>query len=207
MIAATTILLALLPAAAQPIQVRKYSLGHEFSLSVGSMPVDPFEKGWSAGLSYTVHFSRLISWELVNASAAYLVGTSLRDNLIKNFGRRPEEFAAPRAMITTGLGIAPLYGKLAFLDGAVIHHALFLGVHGGVAFGARQTIADTLSDVRPALGLGLGYRIFISESVSMRIDVRDFLAFRRKFAASDPARFEQVLAVSIALAFSSKGDG
>jgi outer membrane beta-barrel protein len=206
MIGVTTILL-LIPAAVQPIQARKYSLGHELTLSVGSMPVDPFDKGWSVGLSYTVHFDPTWAWELVNASAAYLVATSLRENLIANFGRRPDDFAAPRAMLTTGLVVTPFYGKLAFLDDAVLHQAFFAGLHGGVVFGARQTVLDTVSDVRPALGLGLGYRIFVSEAVSIRLDVRDFVSYRRKFAENDPARFEQVLIVSIALAFSSRGDG
>ena len=192
--------------ASQPIQARKYRLGHELSLSVGSLPVDPFQKGWAAGLSYTIHFGHTFSWELINATAAYLVPTALRNNLIDNFGRRAEEFAGPRAMLTTGFVVAPFYGKLAFLDGAVVHHALYGGVHGGVVFGGRQTILDTISDVRPAIGLGIGYRIFISEAVSIRLDLRDFASYRRKFAENDPARFEQVLIVSLAIAFSSRGD-
>src|SRR5688572_25941600 len=135
----TLMLMAATPAT-PAIQKRKHSLGHEFTLSVGSMPVDPFEKGWTAGLSYTVHFSQPWSWELVNATAALLVPTALRDNLIGNFGRRPEEFAAPRAMLTTGIAVTPLYGKLAFLDGMIIHQALFAGVHAGVIFGSRPTV-------------------------------------------------------------------
>ena len=197
------VLVALL--ATQPIQARKYSLGHELTLSFGSMPIDPFEKGWSAGLSYTVHFGPVWSWEIFNATAAYLVPTALRDDLIEGFGREPDEFAAPRAMITTGVVAAPLYGKVAFLDDTVLHHAFFVGLHAGVVFGSRQTIVDTLTDVRPSAGLGVGYRLFLSESVSMRIDVRDFVSFRRAFAANDPARFEQVLIVTVALALSSGG--
>lgn len=207
----TALALALIPIG-QPdgsersvVQARKFSLGHELSLSIGSMPLDPFEKGWSAGLSYTMHFGGTFSWELLNAAAALLVPTALRNNLVDRFGRRPDEFSAPRAMVTTGFVVAPLYGKMALLDGLVIHQALFLGVHAGAMFGNRPTVLGMLEDVRPSAGLGVGYRMFFNEWFSMRLDVRDFLSFRRKLG-DEPQRFEQVLTISVALAFSSKGD-
>lgn len=181
------------------IQERKYQLFHEFKASVGAMPLDAFQKGWTFSLSYTYHLNDFVSWEVAQVTGALLTSTNLRDSLIDQFAVSPEDFAAPRFMLTTGLEVAPLYGKQAFMNGRILHHALLGGVFGGLVFGDRGSFGDTLSDLRPAVGLGLGYRLHTTELLSVRFDVRDFLTFRRPVVDNESFEVENVLLMTLSI--------
>lgn len=178
------------------IQRPKFLMAHELGLSLGSMPLDAFQKGWSLGLSYSIHFTEYFSWEVLDARIAALVSTNLRDSLIDTFAIPPEDFNAPRLMVTTGLQLAPIYGKQVFLNDTVVHQSVYLGAHAGVIFGDRETFGDTLSDLRPAIGLGIGYRVFLSKSFSVRFDFRDFLSFRRAIKSNETADIDNVMLIS-----------
>jgi outer membrane beta-barrel protein len=175
------------------IQRPKFRMAHELSLSVGALPLDAFQKGWSLGLAYTIHFDNYISWEVVHVLGAALTSTDLRDELIDTFAIPPSDFNAPRFMATTGVEIAPIYGKQVFLNDTVVHQALFIGMHGGVIFGDRETISETLQDLRPSLGLGIGYRAFLTKELSTRVDARFFLSWKRALDEGDVADLERVL--------------
>ncbi len=174
------------------IQRRKYQMAHELRLSIGTMPVDPFQKGWSASLAYTVHFDYL-AWEVFQITGALLTSTGLKKGLESTFAIPPDDFAAPRFVATTGIEVTPFYGKQALFNGAILHQSLLIGLYAGAIFGARQTIADTLTDVRPAIGLGIGWRFFLNEVLSIRLDVRNFVDFRRAVRANEKFDVEDVL--------------
>ena len=189
------------------IQRRKYQMAHELRLSLGALPVDPFEKGWSASLAYTVHFE-YVSWEIFQVTGALLTSTDLKNELIDTFAIPPDNFAGPRFAVTTGLEVAPFYGKQAAFNDGIVHQALLIGIYGGVIFGDRDSITETLSDVRPALGLGLGWRFFVDETVSLRIDVRDFVDFRRPILANERFDVENTLLATLSLSFNfGRDDG
>jgi outer membrane beta-barrel protein len=183
------------------IQKLKFQMAHEFSFAFGIMPLDAFQKSLTGSFSYTLHFDNHFAWEVFNATAAYLTSTNLRDELINTFAIPAEDFAAPRFMATTGVELTPIYGKLVFLNDSVVHQAVFLGLHGGVIFGARQDIPHTLQDFRPAGGVGIGYRIFFNKTVSFRIDVRDFISFKRAIRANERVETDDVLWISGGFSF------
>ena len=171
-------------------------MAHELRLSLGSMPVDPFQKGWSASLAYTVHFD-YFAWEVLQISAAYLTSTDLRNRLIDTFAIPPEDFAAPRFVAMTGLEVTPFYGKQALFNDSIMHQSFLVGLYGGVVFGAREDIVKTLEDFRPALGLGVGWRIYGTKAISVRVDVRDLIAFRRAIRQNERFDAENVLMVTL----------
>lgn len=187
----------------QAVQERKYGSTAELRLALGSMPLDPFQKGWTAGLSYTHHLDPLWAWEVLQVTGALLTPTSLRDQLVDTFARRPEEFAAPRFMITTGVEASPFYGKQVLFNQSTLHGTVLLGAYGGAIFGDRPTLGETLEDARPALGGGLGFRVYSGDLVSFRFDSRVFAAFRRAIRADESAEVETVglftLSVSLGL--------
>lgn len=187
------------------IQRRKYQMAHELRLSVGTMPVDPFQKGWSGSLSYAVHFGD-IAWEVFQVTGAYLTSTDLRDDLIDTFAIPPEDFAAPRFMATTGLEVTPFYGKQAVFNDAVVHQSFLVGLYGGVVFGDRETLGKTFADVRPVAGLGLGWRIFATKTTSVRLDARDFVSFRRAIRQNEKFDVENVLLVTLSISFNMGRD-
>ncbi len=191
----------------QAIQRRKYDMNHEIRLAVGSLPLDAYQKGWSVSLGYTTHLSEYLSWEIIQVTGALLTSTDLRDELINFFAIPEEDFAAPRFLVTTGLELAPLYGKQTFLNGEVGHQQLLIGAYAGVAFGDRGDFAATLEDFRPIIGLGLGYRVFVSRQLSMRLDVRDFASFRRAIRSNESFEVENILFITLSASFGFGGDG
>jgi len=183
------------------IQERKFQLFHEVRAGLGSMPLNAFQKGWTLSLSYTYHFNDFVAWEVVQLTGAALTSTNLRDSLIDQFAVPPEDFSAPRLMLTSGVEVAPLYGKQALMNDTIVHHGLLGGVYAGLIFGDRASFGDTLSDLRPAVGLGLGYRMYTSKLLSVRLDVRDFLSFRRPIRDNESFEVENVLVLSLSLGF------
>lgn len=183
------------------IQRRKYQMAHEFRLALGAMPLDAFQKGWTASFSYSIHLNEYLSWEVVQGTFALLTSTNLRDTLIQTFAVPPEDFAAPRLMVTSGLELTPFYGKQAFLNDDIQHQGLLLGAYGGVIFGDREDFGSMLSDLRPAIGAGLGYRMYVTKLVSARFDVRGFAALKRAIRANEEVEVESVLLLTLSASF------
>lgn len=183
------------------VQSRKFQLAHEFRLSLGSMPADPFQKGWTGSFAYTIHWTEYFAWEVFQVTGAFLTSTSLRDELIDTFAIPEEDFAAPRFIATTGVELSPIYGKQAFLNDVVIHQAILVGLYGGMIFGDRQQIGDTLSDFRPAVGIGAGYRFHWTKVTSFRVDIRDFLSFRRAIQNNETVNFDNDILVTVSIGF------
>ena len=194
------------PPERQAIQRRKYELNHELRLALGSLPLDAYQKGWSVSLGYTMHLSDYFSWEVVQVTGAMLTSTDLRDELINFFAIPEEDFAAPRFLVTTGVELAPLYGKQTFLNGSVGHQQLLVGAYAGVAFGDRGDIAGTLEDFRPIIGAGIGYRVFVAQQLSLRLDVRDFASFRRAIRNNESFEIENILFITLSASFGFGGE-
>lgn len=185
--------------APQAVQVRAFSFSDELRLSIGSMPLDPFQKGWTASLAYTYHLDDTWAWEILQVTGALLTSTSLRDELLGAFARRPEEFAAPRFMATTGLEMSPVYGKQVWLNRDTVHAGVLLGVYAGVLFGDRPTLGETFEDFRPVVGGGLGFRVFMSDLLSTRLDSRVFASFRRAFREGESFEVETIALFTLSL--------
>ena len=179
------------------IQRRKFQMAHEFRLALGTMPLDAFQKGWTASFSYTMHLNDYLAWEIIQGTFALLTSTNLRDTLISTFAVPPEDFAAPRLMLTTGLELTPFYGKQAFLNDDITHQGLLFGAYGGVLFGDREDFGATLADLRPAAGLGVGYRMFFTKVMSLRFDARGYGALRRAVRANENLQVEAVLLLTL----------
>ena len=194
------------PPERQAIQRRKYQLNHELRLALGSMPLDAYQKGWSLSLGYTLHLNDYFAWEIFQVTGALLTSTDLRDDLIATFAIPEEDFAAPRFMVTTGVEVAPFYGKQALLNDPVGHQQLLIGAYAGFAFGDRGDFATTLEDFRPLIGAGIGYRLFVSRNLSLRLDARDFASFRRAIRNNESFQVENILLLTLSASFGFGGD-
>jgi outer membrane beta-barrel protein len=200
------------------IQKRRYQLANELRLAVGALPIDPYRKGFSGTISYTRHLTDSLAWEIISASATVLTRTDLTDELVQVFGARADSsrFAAPRFVLTTGIELTPLYGKWAFLNDSQVNHAFIVGGYGGVIFGNRPAtdnptldefdVGQTLSDIRPSLGPGLGYRLYFSQSWSARVDTRLLFSARPEFQEGDSFQVDAVLLINLGLSFNFGAD-
>jgi outer membrane beta-barrel protein len=149
------------------VQNRKYLANHEFSLAVGVVPMDAFYKGVTGTFSYTYHFDDFWAWEIASATYSLNIETSLRRELQDNFGVRPTEFPELNFFVGSNLVIKPLYGKMVYLNDSLIYGELFIT--------AGPTVAQyENAGVFIGLNAGLGLRVYLSKSFSIRLDVRDY---------------------------------
>ena len=153
------------PNAATAVQERAYRMMHELDVSVGVLPLDPFSKGLFAQGSYTAHFSDTFAWQVVRGAYSYTAKTELRSQLERDFGFLPTAFEQIQFFFGTDILLKPLYGKLSVMNRWVVHGEIF------VIIGA--TIFKFTTSLRPGVNLGLGGRIFLNKTLSLRVDVTD----------------------------------
>lgn len=153
------------PQAVSAVQERAYRMQHEFALSVGLLPLDPFSKGLFAQGSYTAHFSDTFAWQIGRGAYSFTAKTELRNQLERDFGFLPTAFEEIQFFFGTDILWKPLYGKLSVTNKWVVHGEFFLIV-GASVFKFTKAL-------RPGVDLGLGGRLFLNKVLSLRIDVVD----------------------------------
>jgi len=154
------------------IQQRKFRLAHE--LSIGGMfePLDAFSKGVAPEGSYTIHFSDDWAWEVVRGGYVARLITPLRRQLERDFGVEPTAFESLQYYASSAITWAPLYGKFALKNASLVHAEAFVSIGGAFAH------FTSLYAGGPELGVGA--RVFLSRTLSVRLDARDAFFIARK---------------------------
>ena len=155
------------------VQERQYRLNHELSLGIGVLPLDAFYKGLTAQVGYTFHFTDSFAWQVGRATYSYNINTGLRNQLERDFGVLPTRFQEVEFMVGSDLIWSPFYGKTAVSNSSVIYNETYFIAGGSVL--RLQNVGGGLVDVpfRPAANVGIGFRLFRNQTVSMRLDVTD----------------------------------
>lgn len=184
------------PGSISAIQDRAYRMQHELGLSVGVLPLDAFTKGLYAQVSYTAHFTDSFAWMVGRGAYAYNVNTGLRDQLQRDFGVLPTnaDFDAVQFFVGSDVMWTPFYGKVAVLNRSVLHGELFL-LLGASLFKFTQTF-------RPGVNWGGGVRLFLSQWVSVRLDLTDDVVLPVGGAAKS---ISNVMALNLTLAINFGG--
>jgi outer membrane beta-barrel protein len=114
------------------------------------------------------------------------VQSTLSEELLTKARVAPESAEAflLRAVALAGLELMPIYGKLNVFDGKILRLGIYL--NGGL--GAAKTRVQlrpstdpstgrTFGDTgyRPIASLGIGLRVFLSERLTVRLELRDFV--------------------------------
>jgi outer membrane beta-barrel protein len=150
------------------VQSRRHTQTPECTAAVGVLPLDAFEKGLTVSGAYTLHFTDVFAWEVAHFFWSFPLETDLRDEL-NAFDIEPTPFERVEYFLTTNFVFKPLYWKGAWLnDGLAFGELMFL-VGGGYGWMTRSE--------RPVADIGVAYRLYVSESVSLRLDVRDHAFF------------------------------
>jgi len=139
--------------------------------------------GLSAELAY--HLRENLAAQLGVWYFPISVQSSLSEELLTKARVAPETAEAflLRAAALAGLELMPVYGKLNIFDGKILRLGVYLNGGLGVAKTRVQlrpssdpvtgrTFGDT--GFRPIASLGIGLRVFLSEQLTVRIEVRDF---------------------------------
>jgi len=154
--------------ASMAVQNRLYDATHELTLLGGFLPLDAFTKGATLGGSYTLHFSPVIGWEVVQFLHSFPVQTSLRDDLAA-FDLSPTPFEVLENLVTSTFVFKPVYWKGALLNRSIIHGELMLTAGGGYGWFTRSG--------RACVSLGAALRLYTNRLLSFRIDIRHFAFF------------------------------
>ena len=154
------------------VQPRPYQMNHEFGLSFGFLPLDAFYKMFSVSGHYVVHFDDLWAWEAVHLSfSKYLdLDTGLKGELADRWDTSPTNPEEDRIdfILDTNLMIKPMVGKAALFDSLVIHNETYFLI--GVGAQKFETAWY------PAFNVGVGIRIFIIDTISARLEVREYIS-------------------------------
>ncbi len=153
------------------VQNRRHDPTHEFTASVGVLPMDAFAKGITASGSYTLHFTPHVGWEALHFFHSFQVKTQLSDKL-QSFDVEPTPFEVLNTYVTSNFVFKPLYWKGSWLNTGVTRGELLLTAGGAYGWFTRSN--------RPGFSVGTGFRLFTSKLLSFRLDTR-YLAFAGGF--------------------------
>lgn len=150
------------------VQNRAYTMRHELGVQVGVLPMDAFTKGVTLGGSYTLHFSQIFAWEIVQFMHSFPFDAALKDDLA-SFDLRPTPFETVENLLSTNLVFKPVYFKGSALNRSVISGELMVVLGGAYGWFTRSK--------RPGVDYGVGLRLFASRLFSMRVDARHMMFF------------------------------
>jgi outer membrane beta-barrel protein len=117
-------------------------------------------------------YGRLHITEEVSVAVGYthffVSESPLYDTLIGDFELFPER-SLTRFYGGLDVSYAPIYGKFAAFDSAIVHFDLYLLAGGGVTQTSRS------SDLKPAGMVGVGWRLIAARWLSFNIELRDHI--------------------------------
>ncbi|NOZ88183.1 MAG: outer membrane beta-barrel domain-containing protein [Deltaproteobacteria bacterium] len=153
------------------VQPREYRMNHEFSLSLAFLPLDAFYKYFAIGGEYVLHIDDFWAWQVIHFSfSQYMdVDTGLKKELHKKWDASATSTPKLKYFLDTSVMLKLLYGKAAIMNDYVVQDETYLLLGAGV-----QHIAMFWF---PAVNLGLGLRVFITKTISLRGEVREYIYF------------------------------
>lgn len=124
-----------------------------------------FSLGVSVG--YGVLASNTDLLDQVNASVDPAISNSLR-------------YATTQVLFDAHISYVPLFGKISVLDSTVLNYdlSLDLGFGGALIAAVADGEADgddLLSGFKPAPVVGLGFRLFVTDSIAVNFNIKDYI--------------------------------
>ena len=89
------------------VQNRQAVDPHEWTLSLGTLPLDAFEKGLTISGSYTQHYDHTWAWEAIQYTYSFPYKTNLEEQL-QAFKLQPTPFERVESLVTSNLVFKPL---------------------------------------------------------------------------------------------------
>ncbi|MCB9687326.1 MAG: outer membrane beta-barrel domain-containing protein [Alphaproteobacteria bacterium] len=173
----------------------------EIGLAAGWMPFDAYLTTPNGQLSYTQHTSEVLAIGLV-AGGGYGFKTKAYQQM-----EGPAIGVAPYAYrylgsVLAGVEWSPIYAKLNWNGGRVMHFDVYAAGRGGVTL-EQSVIPSGGTGIGPTVSPGVGGRFFLGDNTALKVELRDDLLFEfRKL--TDSWEFKQNANVTLGLAFLSK---
>jgi len=155
----------------------------EFGGHAGWMPFDAYTSTPIISLTGGKHLSETLAAELAVGG-----GYSLKNRthlLLEGpaYGIVPDAYAHIGSVMATALW-SPIYAKMNWQGTRIFHHDIY-GLAGIGAAYEQAMMPDASGNVAPALGLGVGARIFLKNGRALRIQIRDDLLWQTRVKTED----------------------
>ncbi len=181
----------------QVLQKRKYRKEdrYEFELFTGVIPNDEFTTYVPLGGRADYFFAEDFGVELWG-SYLIRISSDLKDFLESNFNQSLLVELPQQLTWLAGANFlwSPIHGKIGFFTDKLAHFDMHLAFGVGVVGTSVTKLAQTESKVDVAGNVGLGLRFFLSESIALRFDYRQYFYAADGGGLSHPA--ELTLGVS-----------
>lgn len=147
----------------------------EATLYGGIIPNDPYLNYVPLGLRGTYHFTDSLGLEV----GGQYTGVAL-DTDLKTFLEAESQILDPKTDFQSWRAGAvvvwsPLYGKLALLQRKLSHFDINLSAGAGVLGVTHPETSAESDSIKPEGILGLGFRFYATQNVSVRLDYRQYL--------------------------------
>jgi outer membrane beta-barrel protein len=159
------------PGVVHVVQDRYFHLQKEVSFGAELLPLDAFYKGYGVRAAYAYHFNDHFAWQVVRAAYSFDVDTSLKTQLLRDFGVTPTLFDQVQWSAGSDLLFSPLYGKSSLMNTSVLYWETFATLGGSVIRTSQRFM--------PGARLGIGFRLFATKTLSGRIEVSDDVAYAK----------------------------
>lgn len=158
------------------IEQRRFDPKHEFRVSLGYLPQDPFWKGVGPDASYTWHTSEYVSWEVLRVAGYTTYDSEIRRTLRGQFDATKDPYEKPQFMVGSHVQWTPFYGRYTFMNRRVLHQETYLTLGGAMwSWQKPEDPAINGGGIRPAGDFGLGFRWYASSRMSVKLElIEDF---------------------------------
>ncbi|MBM74445.1 MAG: hypothetical protein CMK59_03520 [Proteobacteria bacterium] len=145
---------------------------------LGVMPFDAFTITPKIDFSYGKHIDEELAWE-INLGGGY----GLKNGTFRRL-EDPAYAIAPDAYrylgsVMANVQYAPVYAKMSWTGKDVYHHDVYGILGAGVSF-EQAFLPDKDFSIAPTIAAGVGFRVFLTQSSTLRIQLRDDILLQNR---------------------------
>ncbi len=167
------------------VQGRPILRGHEFSVSLGVLPLDSLYKGVTLGVGYSYHFNAVLGWQLAHFRYSFNTNTGTVRELADKFNVNTTKTPQVNYLLDSNVLFKVLSGKM------VLGQNRLAGAEITAIIGPAVAVLST-QDVSFGFDVGLAFRAFLSRHFSASLEVRQYELFQ-----GNPFKVNHVLDVSL----------
>lgn len=167
------------------IQERKHQPHHEFRVSLGYLPQDPFYKAAGPDVAYTWHRSPYFSWEILRLGYFASVDSEIRQQLRAEFDAIDDPYEKASYMVTSHAQFTPFYGRYTVMNRGILYQETYFTGGGGMIGWTKPENGDSGGGLRPTVDGGLGFRWYASSRMSVKLELLEQFFMRSDGSIGD----------------------
>ncbi|NBX93221.1 MAG: outer membrane beta-barrel domain-containing protein [Proteobacteria bacterium] len=162
----------------------------EFAGTAGLMPYDDVNNHYLVGAKVSWHLGDHWGWEILDAQKGFASVTDWTNNLVATNSNTRLQTAQLNFMGTSNIVFSPLYGKIRIFGSSLVYFDTYLVAGAGLASTETLQIANSAgkavtssikTGMDPVFDFGLGFKLFLTRSVGLVLDLRDYVVFSETY--------------------------